>query len=627
MRSLACQSIFFHGLITRRALVLWFVLCFAGATSNAVAQNQFQINPYQQQTLPTPIWSVTPPATPDYTVPGASVDHQSMSPDSWSAPSTPITVMPNRTVNQSSTNAFNPAGTSDDSNQFEPDLNLSNNRPTKSDNGSFAASPSIPTLIDRSSSSTLSTESGRSILRQGMASSSDSPFLPSKFSREEKGALQLNGPATNEFDSATILNGELSSVNSAPSQRQQTGPGSMRYPLGHTLSEVQTSNNRSLNPSTFSQPPTQPQQVIQSQQLTTPGIAGPTSSIAQPQSIVPFQQPAMHQSMFGAAPKFRPDLGHRNPGPTIRNPGSWDNGETFDFEDKKKEYPPLSEILATGRYFGSASLLYLQPSFQTNTAITTVGPGVGQSEAFDFDYETAPHIRLGFESKYGPGLELTYWQYDETSNPANFVSNGIVTGEASTWMMGPHRWSRLVAANAGEQLIADHSIDVETISAMFFKEIKFPISRLNGSFGFQYVSIAQSLDASLIQGGTTIGRLNSRSDMRAYGPRFLFEYYRPIGHTKFEFITRFGGSVMFGERDQFVENSVSGDFSRVGADEFLTTTEFYSGIQFKKMVAENRGYYARLGFQYQAWHGGGTAVDAQDDFGLRGFEFSVGYNR
>jgi hypothetical protein len=195
-------------------------------------------------------------------------------------------------------------------------------------------------------------------------------------------------------------------------------------------------------------------------------------------------------------------------------------------------------------------------------------------------------------------------------------------------MSGQSQWSRLQASNVGDRIDTSHAIDFESFGVSFFKEIKFKISRLNGMFGMQYVSVAQSLDATLVDSvGAEIGRLNSSSDFRGFGPRFGMEYYRPVGHTKFEFITTFGGSVLFGQRDQFVQNTTSNDLSRFGADEFMTTIEFTSGLQYKKMIAENRAYYARFGMTYQTWIGGGTAVDPQGDFGLRGFSFAVGYNR
>jgi len=84
---------------------------------------------------------------------------------------------------------------------------------------------------------------------------------------------------------------------------------------------------------------------------------------------------------------------------------------------------------------------------------------------------------------------------------------------------------------------------------------------------------------------------------------------------------------LFGHRDQFVQNTQTGDFDRIGADEFLTTADSLIGVQYVKMVAENRGYFARLGLNYQTWMGGGTAVEPEGDFGLRGFSFTLGYNR
>jgi hypothetical protein len=332
------------------------------------------------------------------------------------------------------------------------------------------------------------------------------------------------------------------------------------------------------------------------------------------------------QNLAGGSPAFRTDLGHRDAKKTVRNHGSPDLGEAFDFENKKKEYPPMSEILATGRYFGSATMMYLRPSFQSNTAITETNSGI--SSTFDFDYEAAPQFQIGFESKYGPGIEFNYWQYDESSNGASFTGNGTEVGTTTVWGTAPNLTSSLSATTNGETLNAEHALDIETFGASFFKSVQLPISRINGKFGWQYVSIAHDMNALLTDsGGSQIGRLNSRSDMRAVGPTFRLEYFRPVGHTKLELTTGFGGSVLFGRQDHFVNNSVTGNFSRVGADEILTTLDFNAGVQYRKMVAEKRYLFARAGFVYQNWLGGGNALLPSEDFGLRGFTFTVGYNR
>lgn len=327
-----------------------------------------------------------------------------------------------------------------------------------------------------------------------------------------------------------------------------------------------------------------------------------------------------------AVSNFRPDLGQRSELPTIRGSDALEPGQQFEF-DLSGESPSLREVFATGRYFGSVSGMYLKGALQGSTAISIQQPGLAEGVAFDFDYEIAPHFRFGFESSFGPGFELEFLQYDETSNVASFTSDGIATGTTSSWESSPGGRSRLTAGNFGEQLDVTHAVDFEVVGVSFFKEIKFKVSRLNGTFGYQYTSISQSTDATLSDGGSELGRMFSRSDFNAWGPRFSIEYYRPIGHTKLEIFTMVGGAAMFGHRDQWISNTATGVSERFGADEFVTTVNFTTGVQYKKMVAENRAFYARFGLNYQSWIGGGTATDPQGDFGLHGYSFGIGFNR
>ena len=389
----------------------------------------------------------------------------------------------------------------------------------------------------------------------------------------------------------------------------------IQYPLTHqpVIQESVTHqplNHQPLNHQLLNHQPLNQHTVIQQ------------PAIQYPQTQQPVIQP---QPLLQSGPNFRPDLGHRSPTPTTRHLGSLDTGEKFDFEDKKKEYPPLSEILKTGRYFGSAGVRFVRPHFQNNTGITTSSASFVEGITLDHDFETSPHYRFGFESKFGPGIELDYFRFNETSNQSQFTSTGTVTGQVA---QTPGRGlSPFGAFNAGETLSATHTINFETFGVSFFKEVQLPISRINGRFGLQYASIAQNLDATLTDATGEIGTFNSRSDFRGFGPKFTLEYYRPIGHTKLEFVTTVSGGVAIGRRDEFVDNSLGQGFSRAGADEILTSIEFFSGAQFKKEIAENRSVFARIGTTYSTWLGGGTANDPQSDFGLRGFSFDVGYNR
>ena len=604
---------------------------------------------------------------------GSIIDHSSMSPDNWSTPETvsaPVASIASNgvlsnTVQPNTTPASRPIA------PYQPSSNKTLIPPAVQQSYS---SPSIPDLNATATRHPLDqirslirqpgNDTQNSVLAGALSTPGQSPLPQSNYGTGGQTGLPLSGSssrvlsntslpalsrqpalqekiisATGKFDIDPATNPAIRSlpatrspltspITSSPAfgqPRLQVTPG--RYPLG-------------INGSPPITPTTNPPVAGNPSPTTYNGLISETGGPQLGSSSYPsvgvsspaISQPLFQQQSLASSPVFRPDLGHRDPNPTFRG-RDHDSGLKMDFEDKKKEYPGLGEILATGRYFGSVSVEYLETAFQNNSAITQLNSTAGRasfarSESFDFDFETAPRLRFGFESKFGPGVELDYFQYDQRSNVSSFTSNGLNSGQLSTGLFGPSSLTTLEAANAGETLAATHGIDIETFSIMFFKEIKFPISRLNGTFGFQYASIFQTLEGRLTNAtGDVIGSLRSTSDFRAYGPKFRLEYYRPIGHTKLEFITKVGGGVLFGERDQIVSNTGSPAVNRFGSDELAITGDFYGGVQYKQNTAENRAYYIRLGVTHQTWIGGGTAVDAQETFGLRGFAFEVGFNR
>jgi|GEM_PF-3896039 len=321
------------------------------------------------------------------------------------------------------------------------------------------------------------------------------------------------------------------------------------------------------------------------------------------------------------------DRGFRQPSMTVR-PQVWDDGGSFDFEEKKKQYPPMSEILATGRYFSMLEWQAMKPSFLDNSAISVASPTTGHSIAHDFDFEAAPRFRAGFESKYGPGIELQYAQYDHLSDQVGFTSDGVSNGTSSVWMAGPGRLTSLSTSAAGERIVAAHDLEVHSLQASFFKEVKLPISRVNGMFGVRYVSVAQGLNSRLFDStGVETALLTSKTDLRVAGPTLGLEYYRPMGHTPFELVGAFNGAVLFGNRDQLVQNSSTLEYSNIGADEFLSIIDFYGGVQYVKQTAERRSWYIRLGISHQVWLGGGTSSNPESDFGFRGVGIAFGLNR
>ena len=297
-------------------------------------------------------------------------------------------------------------------------------------------------------------------------------------------------------------------------------------------------------------------------------------------------------------------------------------------ENKKKHYPPMSEILKTGRYFASAEWQSLKPYINNNTAFVSASAATSSSQSFDWGYNSAPLFRLGFESIYGPGAELDYWQYDQASNISTATSDGITTATTTIPLEGSPQFGILSATNPGESLLAQHHVEIHSLGLSFFKDMKLPISRVGGSFGLRYVSLAQNANVTLLDSSQTeIGNMQHITDFRGFGPRMKVEYYRPIGHTKLESIGSFGGSLLFGNRDQYVDNSTVGHFIRTNADEVITVFDALLGVQYVRSTGENRSFYARLAMVSQSWIGGGTAISIDENFGFRGVAFTLGLNR
>ena len=146
-------------------------------------------------------------------------------------------------------------------------------------------------------------------------------------------------------------------------------------------------------------------------------------------------------------------------------------------------------------------------------------------------------------------------------------------------------------------------------------------------FGFQTIDIDHEVDATVTDGaGAVLQSLSSRSDMRAFGPRIRLEYFRPVGHTRLEFLTRMSGALLFGKRDQFITEGVN-SFQRVGTDEIVTKFGFLTALQIKQRIGENRSVFGRIGYLNESFNSGGSGFLAQDDFGVRGITFLVGINR
>lgn len=297
-------------------------------------------------------------------------------------------------------------------------------------------------------------------------------------------------------------------------------------------------------------------------------------------------------------------------------------------KNEKKRSPGLPEILNKGRYFAAIEALWMEPHFLGSTALTqTTGTSI-VAVPFDFGFSFSPRFTAGFESEMGPGLEFKYWNFNGESDTSSFTSDGVTTGQTSLYLLGPERWTRISADAAGESLSVEHELEAQSFNIAFFKEVEFKVSRINGELGLHYATLSHLLRASVSDaGGGLVGELLGASEFEGFGPMVSIEYFRPIGHTKLEMLGGLQVSLLFGERDQLVQNTATLDFNRFSADELLSGLTGQLGVQYMHHLTEHRTIFARTALEAQHWIGGGTATDPVSDFGIYGLTFGVGVNR
>lgn len=323
-------------------------------------------------------------------------------------------------------------------------------------------------------------------------------------------------------------------------------------------------------------------------------------------------------------PQFNPSLGFRQPSPTSRSQDLCGHPYTQSGE----HYPSFGEILRTSRYFISTDLMLLKPYFQDNTVINIDNGGTTWGESMDFNHDPAFQMQAGFISPFGPGAGLDYFQYDQNAATRTFISDGMTTGTTRVVIPGGGGVSEIAATMPGESLSVDHSLEVHSYGAFIFKALEFRRASLTGKFGVRKVHIDQRMSAVLRDSmNAYVADLQHVMDFDGFGPQFGLEYRRKIGHTPLIFLTSLNNSLIFGNRDERIQNSCACQFFHTSSDELITILDLYSGVEGRKFVGEKRFLFGRLGYVNQNWLGGGTALDARNDFGFQGFAFSFGYNR
>ncbi|MCP4480663.1 MAG: hypothetical protein GY818_21470 [Planctomycetaceae bacterium] len=326
------------------------------------------------------------------------------------------------------------------------------------------------------------------------------------------------------------------------------------------------------------------------------------------------------------------DLGFRRPEitrrPTVEySPSSASFASDSRCDCGETDSPTLEEILRTGRYFGSANVSFLKPVLQGDIAYETSGSAGRFQDNFEYDYSTASQFSVGFESQAGPGFSINYWEFDGVSDAASWTSGDVSSGETIVGLGGVLGGRQFTVFDFNDTVTVNDSLDVQSIEASLFKEMKFKVSRMGGRLGFQWVEINRQTNASFTDvGGSTVA-WEGKDQFQGAGPTFGFDYFRPIGHTKIEFHASSDFGLIFGQRDKVVRDNFGAINQNLSDDEFFTNLDLFLGAQYVISRGGNRCFYFRSGLDYQVWLGADNEIASNSDFGLRGFSLTLGYNR
>jgi hypothetical protein len=298
---------------------------------------------------------------------------------------------------------------------------------------------------------------------------------------------------------------------------------------------------------------------------------------------------------------------------------------------------PCCPPVQTG-FYGGIEFLFLKPHFENSTAfISSQSGNIGarsesRSHEFDYDWDAASRIVLGYTNDCGLGIRTRYFQYDHDSNrPIVNVVPGV--GDVQTPAIAPilgNGQQFFLDNAAAPEFTAQHSLELQTWDFEVTNQLTFCRSLVTVGGGLRYVLMEQRYRAAsqLPNGGAVSEVLTNHHDFEGIGPTLALDLLRPVSCCSGLAVYFSGrGSVLFGESNQaYTKTDPAGVFStetytRNGADNSLYIAELGLGVQYTRGC-----FFGRGGWEGQYWSGTGGPTTNDGNLGLHGLSFMLGFN-
>lgn len=286
-------------------------------------------------------------------------------------------------------------------------------------------------------------------------------------------------------------------------------------------------------------------------------------------------------------------------------------------------------------FYAGGALVWMKPHFEDNIAVHSLQAANNQSFTrafpFDYDYDPASRVWLGYVNEAGLGVRGNYFQYDHSAPQiAIFNPAAGFTMTASAGNLPQTIGAVNTQPNVGDTMVANQRLDLETVDLEATKRIYAGRTSLVFAGGARYAKMRQFYHVDGFNAaGTRTSLLDHNLAFDGVGPTVALDLHRPVGFGGLALFGSARGSILFGETNQTIvaaSTTTSGLETRT-EQEVLGIFEVRLGPEWAYTLADGSRFYTRGTVDAQLWQNAGSSTNDAADLGLIGFGFEIGLMR
>lgn len=287
------------------------------------------------------------------------------------------------------------------------------------------------------------------------------------------------------------------------------------------------------------------------------------------------------------------------------------------------------DAVRSGRYLGGFEFLWMRAHFDQNVALIIDPPVGNTSVPFDYDRDLTPRAWLGWESCRGGGVRATYFGLD---SQADSVAVTAVAGATPVYVYvygAGGNLSRNAQAQVGETLTSQHQLNLQAWDIEATQRIEWHSLRATLGVGVRIATMDQYLRGDVRDGaGMLQESVSNDLQWEGAGPTMSLQASRCIAGSRLSIYGGLRGSLLMAEADQKIYE-MKGAFTTELEDaasqtELITALEMSIGLQWSQALGAHADWFARVGYEAQAWFDAGGPVDSHSTLALDGVSLALG---